>query len=140
MTATKSLLLDTHIWIWLANGDPLLSPSSRQLINKAAYEQKIFVSVISVWEIAMLQMKNKIKLEQSISSWIKQALAPPEITLLPLSPEIAVESCNLPRTFQGDPADRILVASARLEKLTLITRDEKLIAYGAEKIANIWAA
>lgn len=126
----ERLLLDTHIWLWFANGETSLSSASRKLINKAAETQSIFISAISVWEVAMLATRGRIQLGQSCAYWIKQALAPAAINLLPLSPEISVESCYLPKEIHSDPADRILIASARLEQLSLITKDEKLLTYG----------
>lgn len=133
----KGLLLDTHIWLWFATADSALASAFRKLIAKAANEDKIFISAISVWEIAMLEVKGKIKLGMPATEWVRIALAPPEINLLPLSPEIAVESCHLPDNFHGDPADRIIVASARLENLMLMTKDQKIIDYGTKKYVSI---
>lgn len=134
---SKGLLLDTHIWLWLASSDSALPRSVLNAINKAANQQQLFVSAISVWEVAMLELKKRIKLTQPTLNWINQALSKPEINLLTLSPEIAVESCQLPGNFHGDPADRILVASARVENLTLVTKDKKIIAYGKESFLEI---
>jgi PIN domain nuclease of toxin-antitoxin system len=133
----KRLLLDTHIWLWLANGDTQLSSSSRQLIKTAAENQTIFISAISVWEVAMLAAKGRIQLNPSCPYWIKQALAPACITLLPLSPEISIESCYLPGAIHSDPADRMLIASARIEQLFLLTKDEKLLNYGQAGYVNV---
>lgn len=130
---SKSLLLDTHIWLWLLSGDTSLTASLRKPIEEAASHQQLFISAISVWEVAMLQMKGKLKLNLPTAKWVQQALERPEINLLPLSPEIAVESCALPDNFHGDPADRIIVATARLENLVLVTKDEKILKYGKQK-------
>lgn len=134
--ASNGLLLDTHVWLWLATADPALTSKARKVIAQAAKNENIFISVISIWEIAMLASKGKIKLGIPITNWMKKALSPPEINLIPLSPEIAVESCNLPEDFHGDPAERIIVASARIENLLLLTKDQKILAYGAKKLVN----
>lgn len=123
----SSILLDTHAWIWLLNGEQL-SAETLTLINKEAKTNNIFVSVISVWEIGMLEAKGRIVLEQSPLDWVIAAFEAPGINLMPLTPQIAIESCNLTE-FHGDPADRIIVATARVERLTLITRDKKMLAY-----------
>jgi len=78
----------------------------------------------------MLEAKGRIRLSKDCLAWVHDALASPGISLVPLTPEIAVESCRLPGTFHGDPADRILVATARLLGATLLTRDTGILAYG----------
>jgi len=78
----------------------------------------------------MLEAKGRIRLSKDCLSWVHDALSSPGISLVPLTPEIAVESCRLPGTFHGDPADRILVATARLLGATLITRDTMILSYG----------
>jgi len=134
---TKPLLLDTHIWLWMMNGDVTLSSQSRKLIDAASENQTLFVSVISIWEIAMLESKSKILLESSCHSWIKTSLSMPGIELISLTPDIAIESCNLPGQFHGDPADRILAATAKIENLHLVTRDKKLLAYSTKNFINV---
>ncbi len=134
---TKPLLLDTHIWLWMINGDATLSSQSRKLIDAASENQILFVSAISIWEIAMLESKGKIILESSCHTWIKTALSLPGIELISLTPDIAIESCNLPGQFHGDPADRILAATAKIENLHLVTRDKKLQAYSKKNFINV---
>lgn len=134
---SKSLLLDTHVWLWLASADSSLTRSAHLHIKKAAALNRLFVSAISVWEVAMLEAKGRIKLTQPTVHWVNQALSRPEINLIPLSPEIAIESCHLPGNFHGDPADRILIASSRLENLPLMTKDRKIIAYSEDKFLDV---
>lgn len=124
-----SFLLDTHIWIWLINGESLLSKKTLNAIDQAARENAIFVSAISLWEVSMLEAKQKIILERPCLDWINVALKAPNINLAPLTAKIAVESCHLPKPFHGDPADRIITATARIEGHTLITRDKKILEY-----------
>lgn len=130
-----SILLDTHVLIWLINGDTKLSTKALKLINKAATLNSIFVSAISIWEIGMLEAKGKIILNRPVSDWVAAALEAPGIKLAPLTPKIAIESCHL-HEFHGDPADRIIVATGRVEELTLITKDRKILQYGKKHQIN----
>ena len=125
----KGILLDTYVWIWLMEGAPELGIDAQKMINQAARNSLIGISAISLWEISMLNMKGRIRLEKPLLTWVKEALALPGIELKPLTPEIAVESTQLPDGFHGDPADRLIVATARVHGLSLLTRDEKILAY-----------
>ncbi len=135
MTAAKAaesgLLLDTHVWIWLALGVPgKLQPETVARIDEAGHERRLFLSIISVWELAMLHAKGRVHLPMPLGTWVDRALAPPELTLLPMaSPAVMVDSCTLPGEFHADPADRLLVATARAQGVTLLTRDEKILTY-----------
>ncbi len=123
------LLLDTHVWIWLNNGSPELKSTTIRDIDHAAENGELFISAISVWEIATLVAKKRIILRISIHDWIDQALLQPGIELIPLLPTIAIESTLLPDGLNADPADRIIVATARTKLLTLVTRDENIQHY-----------
>ncbi|MFQ5672798.1 MAG: type II toxin-antitoxin system VapC family toxin [Nitrospinales bacterium] len=129
--ADPLLLLDTHVWIWLLTGDKKLA-SSKCLphINEAAKHSAIKVSAISVWEVGMLESKGRIKFSMDCLRWVQQALEAPGTSLAPMTPEIAVESCRLPGNFHGDPADRIIIATARILGACLVTDDKKILAYG----------
>lgn len=132
------LLLDTHIWIWLMNGNSeKLSPETIVAIEQAAAHGHVFVSTISVWEVAMLESKGHIRFSKDCLDWVRQALGAPGVHLLPLSPEVSIASSRLPGDFHGDPADRILAASARLHDLTLVTRDDRILAYGAAHYISV---
>ncbi|MCD6055664.1 MAG: hypothetical protein K0R12_626 [Gammaproteobacteria bacterium] len=129
---TANLLLDTHVLIWLMNGNDNISKKSQKLIEYARQNGNIFISAISVWEIGMLEQKKRIILNKPCLEWIKEALSF-GIRLSALTPEIALESCQLPGYTAGDPADRIIIATARVESLTLLTCDEHILAYGSQK-------
>src|SRR3990167_3173963 len=109
-----SILLDTHVWIWLVKGDVTVKPSIRKIIENAYEEGNLAISTISVWEIAMLVSKKKLILSLPTLDWIHRAVRVTRSELIGLSAEVAVESCQLPNEFVGDPADRIIVATARL--------------------------
>jgi PIN domain nuclease of toxin-antitoxin system len=125
------LLLDTHIWLWeiLATGD--LQFAARRMINDAAADRRLRLSVISVWEVALLASRSRIDLPKPTSSWVDEAVARSRIILDDLTPAIAVESCELPSAFRSDPADQIIVATARIIGATLMTRDRRILDYAA---------
>lgn len=122
------LLMDTHIWYWFVIGDKSLTSKMVDLINQAALDDSLFLSSFSVWEIAMMENKGRVSFKLPTLQWVEEALKEVPIQLVPLYPAIAVESCHL-IDFHGDPADRIIVATARVENLTLMTRDKKIQEY-----------
>ncbi|MCA1789814.1 MAG: type II toxin-antitoxin system VapC family toxin [Thioalkalivibrio sp.] len=125
-------LLDTHVWIWLVEGDrTALSAPAIEAIESAARRGAVRVSAISVWEAAMLEAKGRITLSRPLDDWIHAALHAPGIRLLPMAPEIAIESTRLPGAPHGDPADRILMASARHLGGQLATCDRGILDYAA---------
>jgi PIN domain nuclease of toxin-antitoxin system len=134
----KQIVLDTHAWIWLINGDKRLEKSKcRSYIEDAAKSSNICVSAISVWEIGMLESKSRIKFSINCLDWINKALSAPGISLAPITPEIAIESSRLPGKFHGDPADRIIVATARKLEAKLITYDKNILSYGEKKFLRV---
>ena len=130
------ILLDTHTWIWLFNGSTELSQDTIEQIDFAANKGKVFISAISVWELSMLVAKNRVNLSQPIHQWVKDSFSQPGVNLSPILPEIAIESSFLPGDFHGDPADRIIVATTRINNLTVLTRDKKIIKYGKQGYVN----
>jgi PIN domain nuclease of toxin-antitoxin system len=128
------LLLDTHCWIWAQLG--LLQNLSRaalQSIKDAEREGNLRISVISIWELAMLEQRGRVALPMNVRTWVDQALSKPGIAVTPLTPEIAIESVHLPGDLHGDPADRMLVATARVLGATLATKDAQLIQYSRQR-------
>jgi len=126
------LILDTHVWLWVVQGNrQQLAASAIREIGDASRRGAVRVSAISVWEVAMLEAKGRISLSRSVDDWVGEALRAPGVRLLELSPEIAVASTRLPGTVRGDPAERILVASARVSGGRLVTRDSGILAYSA---------
>lgn len=122
------ILLDTHVWVWWVHGDTRLAPERQEYLR----EQERFgigVSAISCWEVAKLVEYGRLALPLPTRSWIDQALAYPGVRLLELTPEIAVESTELPPPFHRDPADQLLVATARVHGIPLVTVDRKILDY-----------
>jgi PIN domain nuclease of toxin-antitoxin system len=128
---TRPILLDTHVWVWLMLGDNRLGSSNRRMLEKAVSDGRLRVSVISVWEVAMLEAKGRLTLAADCASWVREALAAPGIRLAEITPHIAISSTRLPGIFHGDPADRMLIATARESEATLVTADKAILQYGS---------
>lgn len=127
---SERYLLDTHVWIWMQEGTAKLPSVVIRLIDDARRDSEVFVSAISAWEIALLEQAERIELSMPIGEWFDAAFTRGRLHLAPLSPGIAIESSRLPGDLHRDPADRILAATARIERLTLLTRDKRLLDYG----------
>jgi len=122
------ILIDTHIWIWWSIQPGKLT-SDQQNAIRSEQDGIIGVSAISCWEVAKLTQLARIDLGMPISDWIGLALSYPGVQLLPLTPQIAIASTQLLGDFRSDPADEILVATARLYECSLVTSDRKIRAY-----------
>ncbi|MGB7088056.1 MAG: type II toxin-antitoxin system VapC family toxin [Phormidesmis sp.] len=131
----RNLLLDTHVWLWLLNGET--ERLSEDCLAEIASAERLGVSAISVWEVGMLEAKGRIQLQKTCLDWVREALTAPKLSLLPLTPEIAVESSRLPGTIHGDPSDRILAATSRLVSASLVTKDRQLLAYGQQSFISV---
>ncbi|MFY9696420.1 MAG: type II toxin-antitoxin system VapC family toxin [Xanthobacteraceae bacterium] len=120
----SELLLDTCALLWLAEGTELGADA-----RKAITEGNLNVSPISVWEIANLVRKKRIVLAMPVVRWVRQTLEKMEAALSELSIEVLAGSCELPGSPPGDPADRIIIATAREASMVLMTRDRNILAY-----------
>jgi PIN domain nuclease of toxin-antitoxin system len=107
------------------------------MVEQAAARGNVLLSVISVWELGILEAKGRVRLQSPCDQWVREALATPGLSLAPLTPEIALESSRLPGLFHGDPADRIIVATARSLGARLLTRDQKMIEYGRQRHVKV---
>jgi len=121
------IVLDTHIWVWWVDGNQRLTKANEQWIQQHQ-SQGLGVSIISCWEIAKLVENNKLVLSCSVSEWLNGALAYPGVQLLDLTLPIVVESTQLVG-FHRDPADQMIVATARIYNCQLLTVDEKILNY-----------
>ena len=126
------IVLDTHIWIWLANRSERLSDHHRHIIQERQSEG-LGISVISCWEVAKLVEYGRLKIACPVEEWIDGALALPDMQLLGLTPRIAISSTKLPGDFHRDPADQVIVATAREYDCELLTVDDKILKYAHVK-------
>ncbi len=122
------IVLDTHIWIWWVHGDAHLTPGIQNFLQEHEADG-LGVSAISCWEVAKLVERGRLNLNLSVGDWLEAALNYPGIQLLSLTPEVAVESTQLPPPFHKDPADQIIVATSRLLQVPLVTLDHAIRAY-----------
>ena len=129
------IVLDTHAWWWTVSEPDQLSRKARQVISRTHPEQRAIAS-ISIWEFAMMVTRDRIQLSISPEEWLDHAINETGITVLYLNSKIALESCNLPGDFHKDPADRIIVATTRVSRSKLITKDQKNIEY--PHVTTIW--
>jgi len=121
------LLLDTHIWLWWQFWQPELSARERDALdNLAAAGTPPALAAISLWEAQMLVEKGLLTLDIPLGYWLPTASAPETVTLLPMDVEVVLALDGLPKSFHGDPADRIIVATARAHGLALATRDSNI--------------
>ena len=120
------ILLDTHVWWWCLSEPENLSDTALKTIEQTAQRA---IASISIWEFAMMASRNKIELKITPNQWLSHALDKTGLQVIELSPEVAVDSCDLPGKFHSDPADRIIVATARIHQLTLLTKDRKILEY-----------
>ncbi|MCC7180396.1 MAG: type II toxin-antitoxin system VapC family toxin [Acidobacteria bacterium] len=130
------VVLDTHAWLWWASADKRLSRRAASSIRKAQAQGDLWVSMISVWELAKKIEKGQLTLDRRLDDWLDVALTLDGLHLAELTRPVLMESCALPQPFHGDPADQIIVATARTFTATLVTRDDRLRGY--EHVRTLW--
>jgi PIN domain nuclease of toxin-antitoxin system len=126
---TNRLLLDTCAILWIALNEPIRPEARIAINNAAAVDEKVRVSPISAWELGLLSAKGRLAAAKSPTGIFGEVIATPGIKVEALSPELLIESSFLPGSLHGDPADRILIATARAFDLTLVTRDQSILDY-----------
>ena len=129
-------LLDTHAWVWWVTEDRRLSKRAHGAIERARKGDGLGLSAISIWEVAKKVEKGQLTLDRPVDEWLDIALAADGLQLLELTRPVLVDSCRLPGSFHGDPADQIIVATARRRAASLITADARIHEYGHVK--TIW--
>lgn len=128
----RPVLLDTHVWVWLAEGREDVRSEAVELMERAGEASLLRVSAISAWEVGMLEARGRLRFDISCEEWVDRAFGLPGLSLMPLTPSICVCSSRLPGGFHGDTADRLIVATARELGATLLTRDEPILRYAAQ--------
>lgn len=130
------ILLDTHALVWWCNGDPRLSGRARRAIDDERKFDEVAASSFSCWEIAILVQNNRLDLSASVSDWLATVMQFRAIRFIAVNNEIAVASVQLPGNIHKDPADRIIVATARSLGVPIVTADRQLRAY--THVTTIW--
>jgi len=130
------IVLDTHTLVWWVTGDATLSKKAMKAIEREQAGGAIIVSAISAWEIAMLVAHGRLVLAMDVSSWLATVAEIEGVRFLPVDVEIAAKSVELPGEFHKDPADRMIVATARKLAVPLVTKDDKILNY--PHVKTIW--
>jgi len=132
-TTSAGVLLDTCAVIWLANGEPMAS-GAVDAVLQAGVADGVFVSPVSAWEIGLLSRprtdgRRAMEFLPNPKAWFARLMSGAGIRMAPLTPDIAIDAWHLPANLHGDPADRLLIATARNLRLPLVTRDRQILAY-----------
>jgi PIN domain nuclease of toxin-antitoxin system len=135
MPRADAIVLDTHIWLDVAIGRGRFLPRVLRRLNAAADAGTLHVAAITPWEVAMLARAGKIRIGEPLAAWLVGALNVTRTGVAPLEPEIAVDAVHLPAWKHGDPADRLIVATARHLNALLVTRDVAILDYAEESKA-----
>jgi PIN domain nuclease of toxin-antitoxin system len=129
-------LLDTHTWVWWNMRPQNLSSKVTKLIENTDGYDELLISAISPWEFSKLLEKGKIGISYNPEEWINAALEMPKLRFIHLTPVIAYRSTVLPKPFHDDPADQIIVATAREENATILTKDKRILNY--QHVQSLW--
>ena len=124
-------LLDSSVWLMSTLREHVLPESIREIVGDP--DETLGLSIFSLWEAAKKNQQGKLPLPMDLPAWFKAAV-PSHLQLLPLTPDIIVESTRLPEFPVNDPADQLIVATARVHNLALLTTDTKLKGYRHARI------
>ena len=130
------IVLDTHVWVWWVSGIEELPLKIIRLIEKAIDQKAIYISCISVWEVAQLVERGRLQITLDVNNWVAKSEALPFVHFIPVDSVIALRSVQLPSPLHPDPADRIIIATALNLGFPLVTRDERLARYA--HVQTIW--
>lgn len=131
------ILLDTHVWVWWLTRSGRLAEEERAALSAAAGRGELGLSAISLWEAQMLNARRRIDLPTPFGSWLVTATDPEVVTVVPLDTEVVLALDGLPASLHGDPADRLIAATARCKGLPLATHDKAL---RRSRSLDIWRA
>ncbi|HXO27217.1 MAG TPA: type II toxin-antitoxin system VapC family toxin [Thermoanaerobaculia bacterium] len=136
MGGTALIVLDTHAWIWWVASPDQLSPDAERAIHSSLHGGGVYLSSISCWEVGMLVKKRRLRLTVSTGEWIARSVALPFLHFVPVDNQIFLRSLDLAGPLHDDPADRVIVATALVLGMPLITRDRRLQDY--PHLETIW--
>lgn len=128
------LLLDTHVWIWWVLGEKSLAAGVQRRLDAMAGRRELALSAMSLWEAQILHSRGRLQVPPAFDEWLATATRPEIITVLPVDLKVVLAVDALPESFHGDPADRCIVATARLLGLPLATRDQRIRRSGAVEV------
>lgn len=134
-----ALLLDTCALLWIVNGDPIADLAQEQIAGAEARSENVYLSAITAWEVAMLSAKQRIRLTKLPKAWFESAISATSLTVQPLSVDVLIQSASLPGTPPSDPADRMIIATAREHDLAIVTRDQRILGYGELGLVKVIA-
>jgi PIN domain nuclease of toxin-antitoxin system len=130
------IVLDTHVWVWWLADPRLLSRAAARAIRDHQAAESIVISCFSTWELATLVARGRLSFSLPLTDWIRESEKTPGMRFQPVTNAIALESTALPGDFHPDPADRIIVSTARKLGALLVSRDEKIRAY--RHVKTVW--
>jgi PIN domain nuclease of toxin-antitoxin system len=133
MGSRKMIVLDTHVWIWWLSERSFLTRTAASEIDRS---DRIGICSISCFEVAFAVFKGRISIDRGIVDWLELALAQPKVELLQITPRIAARASQLGNDFHGDPADRLITATAIMESAALITKNRRIQKYSG--VQTIW--
>ena len=128
----EAIVLDTHAWIDIAYGRTRMSKEGKRAVDRAANAGLLYVSAITPWEIAMLVRSGKLRIPAGALQWIEEGLRVTKTIVSPIEPMVAVDAVELPAWDHSDPADRLIVATARALEARLVTRDTAILDYAKQ--------
>ena len=131
------VLLDTHVWLWWLLGSDRLRKRERTALDRLASRAELRLAAVSLWEAQMLHVKGRLVLDRPFDVWIREAAGAAVIEIAPLDVEVVIALDGLPASFHGDPADRLIVATARAHRIPLATYDR---AIRKSRASTIWRA
>lgn len=132
-----SVLLDTHVWVWWLTPRSPLSRRERDALDALAARRELHISAISLWEVQMLHAKGRLELPLAFADWLEQAADERMLGVLPLDLAVLLALDSLPRSFHGDPADRLIVATARSRRIPLASHDATI---RRSRAVTLWKA
>jgi len=130
------IVMDTHTWVWWTSDPDSLSRAAEEAIHSALPHSHLCISSVSPWEVSLLVRKGRMELKLDVSEWLARSEALPFLRFIPVDNRIAVEANNLPGVIHDDPADRMIVATARILGATLITKDQRIRDY--PHVETLW--
>lgn len=130
------IVLDTHAWVWFVSNPELLSRKATTAVEDSIGQNRVFISSISAWEVALLVTRGRLGLTMEVAAWIARSESFPFFQFVPVNNAIAVKSVVLPGPLHADPADRVIIATALTLGAPIITKDKRLTDY--PHVKTIW--